>query len=276
MARIHRFSGVQHALAAGVAQTVIFPSNEIEGAGVIAFNIHLNGAGNDLNDIDGVRVLASGDLIMDVSVAQLRTWIEGTHKTGFVQALTETVLHVPLYMPDLVDRDARDSCQFPAGAQPQVEVDMLATVAAGNAIISWTKTDQQPRLASRYYSSVLNIAASQNNARYPFSDGGIIRGVTYPTVGVSRARLVISDREAWRISGAQFLGATWGDFHPQIRMGEQPYTILTPLFNPCSLGLPAAVGSSFLELDTGAAWVGVTNEIAIWSVVPLAQEGEEV
>lgn len=275
MARFHRYSGVSKTIAAGVAQTITFPANEIEGSGVVAFNINLQGAGNDLVDIDEVRVFASGDLILQLSPAQLRTWIEGTHKTGTVQATTETTLHVPLYMPDSVDRDSRDACQFPAGAQPQVEVDFLATAAAGSCNISWTVTDVQPSLASRLYKTITNVPASSTAARVPLQDGGIIKGIIVPTVGISQARLVLSGREVFRLPGPQFNALTFGNALLQTRMGEQPYTITDPFFIPVSAGIPAAVGSSYLELDTGAAWVGATNELCVWSVVPLAgPEGE--
>lgn len=269
MARSHSMSGVQKVIAAGVAQTIVFPANEIEGAGVVAYDIQVSGAGNDLADFSAVRVLASGDLIMDLSISQLRTFIEGTHRTGTVQETTETRLHIPLYMPDLPTMDERDGCQFPLGAQPQVEVDLLATVVAGTAIIGWTKTDRAPTMVSRIYSQVMNIPASSSNARSSFQDGGIVRGIIMNTVGVSRLRTVISDREALRVSGPQFLGVAYGNQILATRMNESPITITDPFFIPISLGLPAAVGSSFVELDTGAAWAGATNELGIWSVVPL-------
>src|SRR5262245_4995467 len=91
----------------------------------------------------------------------------------------------------------------------------------------------------------------------------------FNTVGVSRVRAVISDREALRVTGPQFLATTFGNQILATRMGESPVTITDPFFVPISLGLPAAVGSSFLELDTGAAWAGATNELVLWSVVQL-------
>lgn len=275
MARFYRYSGVQKTIAAGVASTVTFPANEIEGSGVIAYNIHLQGAGNDLVDVDEVRVFSSGDIILQASPAQLRTFIEGTHKTGSVQATSETTLHVPLYLPDAVDRDSRDSCQFPAGAQPQVEIDFLATAAAGTCMISWTVTDVPPAYVSRFYKTITNVPASATAARIALQDGGIIKGFVLNTVGVAQARLVLSGRETMRLPGPQFAALTFGNALLQTRMGEQPYTITDPFFIPVSAGLQAAVGSSYIELDTGAAWAGAANELCVWSVVPLGgPEGE--
>lgn len=268
MARSHRFSGVSKSIVATTVQTITFPANEIEGAGVIGYDVLFQG-GADIADIDRVRVFASGDLILDMSQTQLRTWIEATHRTGTVQATTDTRFHIPLYMPDMVTRDERDSCQFPLGAQPQVEIDFLNTVPAGTAIIGWTKTDQQPMFASRLYSAVLNFSASQTNARYALQDGGIIRGIIINTAGVDRARLVLSDREVFRIPGPQFNGLTFGNMILATRMNESPISLTDPFFVPISFGIPASVGSSYLELDTGAGWDGVSNEIVVWSFVPL-------
>ena len=270
MARSHRFSGVSKVIAATTTQTITFPANEIEGAGVVGYDILFQG-GADIADVERIRVFASGDLILDMSPAQLRTWIEGTHRTGTVQPTTDTRLHIPLYMPDLVTRDERDGCQFPLGAQPQVEIDLLNTVPAGTAIIGWTKTDVAPMYASRLYSSVLNFSASQVNARYALQDGGVIKGIIINTVGVDRARLVLSDREVFRVPGPQFNGLTFGNDILALRMNESPVTLTDPFFVPVSFGIPAAVGSSYLELDTGAAWAGVSNEIVVWSCIQLQQ-----
>lgn len=270
-ARSARFSGVSKTIVAATVQTITFPANEIEGSGVIAYSVQLQGVGNDLADIDRIRVTASGEILVDVSIAQLRTFTEGNFKTGTVQALTDTFLLIPLYLPDAVDMDTRDACQFPLGAQPQVEIDFLGTVAAGSCILNWVKSDVQPRFTSRLYSSQLNIPASVANARYSFQDGGVVRGIIMNTVGVDRARLRISDREAFYVAGPQFSGLTIGSGFRALRMGEQPATVVDPFFIPVSLGLPAAVGSSYLELDTGAAWAGVGNEVVVWSMVQIAQ-----
>jgi len=271
MARSQNFSGVSKTIAATTTQTIIFPANEIEGAGVIAYQVQFNG-GADIADISRIRVMASGDLIVDVSPAQLRTWLEGTARTGATQATTDTRLLIPLYMPHLPTRDERDSCQFPLGAQPEVQIDLIDTVPVGAANISWVKTDVAPRFASRFYSNVLNIAASQVNARGNFSDGGVINGVVLNTVGVNRARLLVSGREAFNLPGPQFNAQTWGNGLAATRMGESPLTITDPQFIPVTLGLQAAVGSSYLELTTGAAWAGVANEFAIWSAIPLGEQ----
>lgn len=271
MARRKSFQGNQKPFAVGAVQTIVFPSAEIDPAGVITLTLTFTGAGNDLTDFDRVRVRAQGDAILDCTIAELQALQQGLFKTTTANALTDTTLVIPLNMPDRPTEDSQDECQFPPQKEMQVEVVTTATIAAGNIMLTWEQTDQVAKYYQKYVSSQINIGTSVKSGKYTFSEGGIIRGFTLPMTGIDRMELVISDTKAIMMPGPQFATGAWGNAISGSQLAHDGSTIATPKLVKVSLNLPAASGGSYLQLDTGTAWVGTSNTCVVLAAIPLAQ-----
>jgi hypothetical protein len=273
MARKASFQGSAKTVTVTAVQTIVFTPTDIESAGCVQLMFAWTGAGNTNADIDRVRVRAGGDIIVDVPFADLQAYQQRFSKNNTANAGAGTAFSIPLNFLDAPTQEAQDKCQFPPNREIQVEVVTLNTTVAGTLFCGWKQTDVPAEFYMRYYSSQLNIGTSVRNGKFPFAEGGIIRGFTLPVAGIDRAELVVSDRSAWRLSGAQFGGVASGDLFTEKDFFDDGSTVTTRRCSSVDLGLPAAAGSSYLVMDTGAAWSGVTESGSIYAAVPLAQRG---
>lgn len=227
------------------------------------------GAGNTNSDIDRVRVRAGGDLIWDVPFADLQAWQQRFSHRFTANAGAETVFSIPLNFLDGPTEADQDKCQFPPGREIQVEIVTLNTTVAGTLICGWKQTDVPAEFYMRYYASQLNIGTSVRNGKFPFAENGIIRGMCLPVAGIDRGELIVSNLSAWRLAGQQFGGVATGDMLSQKDFFEDGVTNTARKLISCELGIPAAAGTSYLALDTGAAWSGVAEYGSIYAAVPL-------
>lgn len=268
MARKSTFFGSSKALAIGVVQTIVFSPSDLVSSGVIAYHFAMNTAANQLAQINRVRIRAAGDLIWDATVAQLQAYQQRWSRANTADAATQSFFTIPLNMLDNPSNDAADAMQTPPGAEIQIEIVTLNTIAANGAIsLGWTVTDQAPKFSARYTASQMNIPASVRNGRYSFSRGGIVRGLTLPQTGIDRLRVEVAGREAWNLPGPAFQDpAVWGNMLQAKDFLQDGNVITTTKHLAVDLGLPGAQGSTFLEMDTGAGWGGAANEVGIYSV----------
>lgn len=267
MGRFSRFNGNLKAFTAGVAQTIVFPAAEIESTGVVNFQVAWTGANPAASIINRVRVRSSGTTLIDLPYTAFQAWQQRFFKSNTADVSADQILNIPFFLPDAPTIEDADRCQFPLGAQAQVELDILAAVAAGSATIGWTQTDVAPQYFPRCYSQPMNIPASARNGKYSFSESGIIRGLIFPMVGVERAIATISGRNAFDLPGRSYSGLTFP--RSILEDKDAAYTtevVTTPRCLSVDLGIPAAFGSSFMTLDTAAGWAGVLNELAIYAV----------
>lgn len=271
MARWKRFSGVTKPIAgAGAVQTIIFPPNEIESAGICQVQILWTGANATLtaNKVNRVRVRASGQTIVDLTPAFLFAYLQRFTKANFPDLTGDQCLTIPFYLPDAPSEEQADACQFPVGAQMQVEVEFGTAAVAGVALCQFIQTDITPLWTPRIYAAPLNFTAGAvRNQKYSFAETGVVRGIILDQAGIDRAQLTISGRNAFEAPGRQFAGLTWPT--GGLERFEMPYngtTATTPAMLTSSLGIPAAYGSSYLTLDTGAAFAGPAAEMGIYAV----------
>lgn len=270
MARWTRFSGVTKAITgAGAVQTVIFPPNEIESAGIVMVQVLWTGANNALtaNKVNRFRIRASGQTIVDVSIPFLFAYLQRFNKANFPDLTGDQCLTFPFFLPDAPSEEQADICQFPTGSQMQVEVEFGTAAVAGVALCQFIQSDVVPIYTPRLYAFPLNFPAATRNQKYSFSDSGVVRGVILDQAGIDRAQLTISGRNAFEAPGRQFAALTWPT--GGLERKEMPYngtTTATPAMITSSLGIPAAYGSSYLTLDTGAGWAGATNELGLYTV----------
>jgi hypothetical protein len=275
MARRTSFNGTSKTIAAGVAQTLTWTPSDIPSARVVAYHLALQGAGNDLDDITRIRVSANGSNIYNVTPLQLRAFWQAFSGGGIKYPATSQALTIPFVFLDAPTPEQADTCQFPVGAQAQVEVTLAATAAAGVALLGWTETTIQPEFFPRLLASVLNIPASAALQRYNFQESGVVRGFQIPHAGVSRCKLTLAGQDFTYLPSLQFNAlANLGDmlYDAESLYGEGPGSagpvaaIAAAPFSRVSAGIPAPMDSSYLELETGAGWGGVANEMALYAV----------
>lgn len=275
MARRTSFNGTSQTINAGVAQILTWTPSQIPSGRVVAYHLALQGAGNDLGDVTRIRVSANGANIINVTPLQLRAFWQSYSGGAIKYPATSQAITIPFCFLDAPTPEQADSCQFPVGAQAQVEVALAATAAAGVALLGWTETTIEPMFFPRLLASVLNIPASAALQRYNFQESGIVRGVQIPHTGVSRAKLTIAGQDFTYLPSLQFNGlANLGDmaYDAESLTGEGPGSagpvaaIAAEPFSRVSAGVAAPIDSSYLELETGAGWAGVANEMTLYAV----------
>jgi hypothetical protein len=275
MARRTNFNGTTQTINAGVAQILTWTASQIPSARVVAYHLALQGAGNDLADITRIRVSANGANIYNVTPLQLRAFWEHYSGGAIKYPATSQALTIPFCLLDAPTPEQADICQFPSGAQAQVEVSLAATAAAGIAILGWTETTIEPVLFPRLLASVLNVPASAALQRYNFQESGMVRGFQLPHTGIDRCKLTLAGQDFSYLPGLQFNAlANLGDmlFDAESLYGDGPGSagtvaaIAAEPFSRVSAGIAAPIDSSYLELQTGAGWAGAANELCLYAV----------
>jgi hypothetical protein len=271
MTRTATYLGSPKTIAAGVVQTLTWTSSDIDAAGVTQYTLAMQPGGTELVSLlDRVRVRAAGQVIMEATIAQLQAYQQKFSRANVGDLSAGATLSIPLNLLDGPTMEARDQCQFPPGAEAQVEVVTLATAVAGTAILGWKIAKQAPKYFQRFLTAQGNIPASTKNGKFVFSDSGIIRAIIMTTAGVDRAELTISGQRAFNLPGPQFQGLVYGDLLSAVDYLEDGSTITTSRAHPVELMIPGASGTTNLILDTGAGWGGATTEIAVVSIDSVA------
>lgn len=248
------------------SSTVTFTPNDIPGDRVVAYMFLFTGAGMTVGDLTRIRIKAGGNTIWDVSFAHFQAWQQRFFPSNLAAAAADTILHVPLYLPDIQDEDSADVCQFPRGQAPTVELVIGAGGAAGTCQAAWIQTDvdRAPGGGSlvypALYSNALNWSASTNNNRYPISEGGLVRGISINPVGLTRYKVVLYDRTRYQIEGTSLLLAEQRD--------RNVATIVDPIAHKIVGMQQAPPGVSYLEADLAAGWAGTANEAGFYVLRP--------
>jgi hypothetical protein len=282
MARTHSFSPAVKTLTLAATNTVVWNPSEIDSAGVIAFHILCDSNNTTVVDasyIDRIRVKANGQTVIDITGTQLRAYQERFSPKGGSDVSTASYLTIPLNALDAKSDDDGDRCQFMPGASATVEVTTTTLPAAGGGNsaslrLGWSKTTVAPEFYMTLLSNQCNIAVSQTNARVPLGGPGFVQGVGMNTAGLGRARLILSGLEVANISGAQYNSSgTSGDLLRAISSlydgVDDTSEITTYQYTKLAQGLEANPATSWIELTTGASWGGASNEISLYTLVPV-------
>lgn len=299
MGRIIDYNSSAKTIAAST--TVTYTAADVPGAGVVEYHFGMTGAGNTWNAIDRIRVKANGVPFYDIGSNLFRGYIQrftgsrvrypaNTAIPPPPQAAGTAVdwrtFSIPFAFLDREKSEEADVCQFPVGALPTIEIVFNANAVAGSIFCSWAITDVSPLCWPKLYSNQMNIAASQANGRYPFSEDGGIRGYGIETTGLGRFRAVQNGAQLYHNQGQPASSATITEdmlfLESQRLNGGPSYSLLAgtaasdnSLVDPAWLKMTkvdnATPGQSFIELTTLAAWSGVTSELGIYAVVPYAK-----
>jgi hypothetical protein len=282
MARTHSFSPAVKTLTLAATNTVVWNPSEIDSAGVIAFHILVDSNNTTVVDasyIDRIRIKANGQTVVDITGLQLRAYQERFSPKGGSDLNTASYLTIPLNSLDAKSDDDGDRCQFMPGASATVEVTTTALPAAGGGNsasmrLGWSKTTVAPEFYMTLLSNQCNIGVSQTNARVPLGGPGFVQGLGLNTAGLGRARIILSGLEVANISGTQYNSAgTSGDLLRAISSlydgVDDASEITTYQYTKLAQGLESNPATSWIELTTGASWGGASNEVSLYTLVPV-------
>jgi hypothetical protein len=284
MARTHSFSPAVKSLTFSATNTVVWNPAEIDSAGVIAFHLlvdsnNTTGTAVDASYINRIRIKANGQTVVDITGTQLRAYQERFSPKGGSDVSTESYLTIPLNALDSKSDDDGDRCQFMPGASATVEVTtstLPAVVGSGTAALrlGWSKTTISPEFYMTLLSNQCNIGINQTNARVPLGGPGFVQGIGLNTAGLNRVRMILSGLEVANICGAQYNSSgTSGDLLRAISSlydgVDDTSEITTYQYTKLAQGLEANPATSWLELTTGAGWGGTSNEISLYTLVPV-------
>lgn len=274
MGRWTSFLGSSKGLAASSVTT--FTGNDLPSAGVVAFHFAMKPSGNIVSDIDRIRVKADNRLLYDVRLSHFQKWQERFSTVGYALPGSLQRFTIPFNLFDIVDDDLADTCQFPRGTVPTVEITTNAGAVAGDIYVGWTQTDAQPVFYPTLLGQSMNIAPGVKNATFPINERGAIRGAILDTVGVDRFKMELNGFTYHQLAGNQYGGAVaFGDMLLESQSLEDGAGTSGRVTIDAQVGLRvpmivASQGASRVEMDTvtgGATpWVGVTNEITLWAV----------
>lgn len=267
------FNGASKAITTDALQVLQFSGNDLPSRGVVAFHFRSHGTDSTLADLcTRFRVKADSLIIADVDITHYRKLCERFWQSNTPNETTGQVLTISFNLPDIVDDDLADVCQFPEGTTPTVEITTTATVGGATAasiVAGWTQTDQRAQFYPRIIGTPMNIAASQRNARFPISEPGMLRGLVVPTAGIDEFVARINGADVHRLPGLRFGGtaADGGDMLLASQNGEGVDTITSHAALRLPM-VPAASGVSEIVLTTAATWPGVTAELTTWAIYP--------
>lgn len=276
MGRFTSFLGSGKPVQNAAAQVITFTGNDLPSAGVVAYHFVTTATtgATDVADITRIRVKADNRLIYDVNQLHFRKWQERFSTVGYALGTALTRWTIPFNLFDIVDDDLADTCQFPRGTVPTVEITLGTGSAGGSIFAGWTQTDAQPVFYPTLIGQQMNIAASAVNATFPINSQGAIRGMIVNTVGLSRFKAELNGFQYHQLTGASYLGAATGDMVLESQALEDGAGTAGGVTIDTAAGLRipmvvASQGSSRVELDTGTTWGGATptqNELTLWAV----------
>lgn len=279
------------------ASTVVtFTSSDVPSTQIVAYHLTTTGANNSFAAIDRIRVKANGVAIYDLTTQFLRAYIQRMTANSVCYPAATALdnlgvagtavgfrrFTIPFMDLTRFDEDSQDLQAFPPASNVTIEVTFNGTASAGLLFCGWTETTVPTMRYPRLLASQASIAASQATGRYNISDDGIIVGMGLNTLGLLRAKLVLAKEQVFHTLGQNASSATvtadsmFNEVQQlnnaistmQAATAGVPTVLTDPVFVRAG-GKSAPAGSSFVELQTGANWAGVTNEVLLASYVDL-------
>jgi hypothetical protein len=274
VSRRYDFNGAGVPIQATSAQSLVFTQADIPSEQVVALHFVFQGAGNDLGMVERIRVTANGSSIINCDRPSLIAWVNTFSRDKALMQATDTRFTVPLNLMDAFGPDAQDVCQFPRQAAIQIELQTDSTTGAGRCFCGWTETDIDGQLFPKLLGSQMNIPASAANARWNFGDAGIVKGIYFDHAGLQRAKVTVGGRQAIEGPSLDYQGVVTGDMLAEFMRLEGAGQNPTVPMQRIDLEVPAPISSSYVELETGGGWGGVSEEATLYSLAPNFPAGQ--
>lgn len=241
--------------------TVTFTASDVPANGVVAYHGFFTGAGMTLGDVTRFRVKSGGQTIFDMDNAHYVAFMQRLRRGKRVPQATDTTFTIPFWLPDVENEDMADLSQMPFGQPPTIEIVIGAGGAAGTLQFGYTVSNIRPQLYPVALGSQMNIAASVNQARFPFTEPGIVLGFQVNSVGLTRLQASLGGVKRVEIEGTSMLF--------EATANDQTADLATDVVDPVHVKLvggQSAPQGSALVLDTAVGWAGVANEAVIHGV----------
>jgi hypothetical protein len=251
------FLAPRKTLVAG-AQTIRFAQSELpQNRPIAALHFDLTGGGNDLADINRIRLKRNSKLHFDCTIAQLLAL--ASRYTRRTIATSATRLTIPCYRPSAAD--AIDASEYDMGLRSgtlELEVEFAGTTVAGDIGVAWTELESEPAAQPYFISgSATTIVASKTNQRYIVDPPGIVAAITLPAPATKLSKVQ-----------ARFGGVLYADVSG-VGLVESQAILGSSDPDPLCFRLePPSMGPVDLVLDTTASW-GASEEIAVYSALPV-------
>lgn len=255
----------------GGAGTVIVPSQFLRGTKVIGFHVILTGAANALGanlGLTRIRALVNGETWHDFGAAALIALTERASAANINLGVTSLDFLIPFFDPFQPTEEEQDTSQMPAGAC-ELQFDFGANSVAGNMIIGITRTTIEPQTGMQIIGRQMNIAASQVNAPYPFSQQGTLRAFCMNRVGLIKMQMFAGGIEIFKATGPSFTPAC--ETFNALQRWSDPHAFVDPIcqYVGADYSLPND-GGTYLLMDSAAGWIGVSNQLTLIMSRPLA------
>lgn len=250
------------------AGTLTFKGRGIRSQGVVKYVIDLSVG--TFAGVTKIVVAAGGANIYNCTGAQLNATLQRMTRGNYFIPAAATRFSIPFYAMDLPANAAngrpartpdegmyRYNQQFPGKLEPQVEITFSG---AATAVIGTVFTDEPGFLYPTFNSTGLGSpAGAGDNQTFDITNPGLVRGFTFPTVGLNRLRVDFASRQRFEWNRNLF-----------IEDGQLESADLAVNLNPIFLkihGPEEAAKTSQFNFDVGAAWPAGT-EAAIYTVLP--------
>lgn len=276
MARWKNYLGSAKALGASSSATLIWTGNDLPtpapGSSLVAIHIATaattGGQTIDITQFTNLRIKANGNIIYDLTTTELRSWLARFTPSNLAYGSSNAAFTIPFNLFDLFDDDQADQCGFPLRTVPTVELTAGGSTNAGNVYIGWTLSTVTPSVYPVLLKQQMNIAASPNNASFPFVENGQIRALGLDTTNLSRCRITVNGFDYVTLPGAKADSGsgTIGDMFRDAESFEQDTTFTKPIFHRLPM-IPAAQGLSRVEISGGSG-VATTDSLTMWAVRP--------
>jgi len=242
-------------------QLVQVPADALPWKGIMRLSPVFTGANNVLggaNGISSVTVLLDGQTYCIIPANDLIALSELMSDDQLNYGITSLSHTIPFDDPfERAPDGLRELSQLPAGQVELLFQFQGAFASAGSVVVQAMLSDVQATKALQYWNRPMtSIIASTPVAVFPFSAPGRVRAIVLNRTGLARARLVLGNRQVLRMTGPQFPSGpdTSAEVQRWLDAGSVSATDKRAYYLGQGFPAPADAGT-YLELDTGAAWV---------------------
>lgn len=246
--------GSAYTVGAG-ARTIAVPQRDLAQleSGLIGLLLAIDGTGNDLTDIDRVRVKVNSKPKFDLKMSHLRRIVTRWSDSNLVPADADTIFPMPLNLGPAGRLD--DRFQLEPG-KVSFELASLSTWAAGTYRLYGVVTDE----AALGYVEALGESLQQNASTGPLNYApakeGLLHGFVINTTGLARLNV-------FNKAGVRRIGIDTDAPSPLLELERMEDGSAAAGIDPRAYVLrgPEAADGIKFEVTTGSSWAGTANEL---------------
>lgn len=246
-------------VAAGV-QTIASVSRNMPNKGIVEILLAVNGTGNDLTDIDRLRMKVNSKPKFDLKMSHARKIVTRWSDSNLVPADADTIFSFPLNIGPAGRLD--DRFQLEPG-DTMFELVSLSTWASGAYRIYVVTTDEAALGYTEAMGESLQMAASTGPTTYSPAKEGLAHGFVLNTTGLSI--LNVYDEQ-----GRRRIGLDTGAPSPLLEVERMEDGAAAAGLNPRAYLIkgPIPANGVKFEITVDSGWAGAANEITTVRHIP--------